>query len=207
MSILALMALGAGAVAIPDRAGSGEQWLGPGDIPKSAFESGKDGAFFFKAVVNPAGKVELCTIEGSTVPAAEDRDAFCKRIKQRFAYRPVAGDSSYYVLEENYAFILPADWHRNALAIPPHFVVEVKKLPAGAGKTAYVAVNVAVDEQGALRDCGVPANAVNATLSRLACGQLPSIWSPMPEKNAAGKPVAYVRQMHVEFREPGAPAG
>jgi hypothetical protein len=201
MSILALMAFAAGTVAIPDRAGSGEQWLGPNDIPKSAFDAGKDGAFFFKAVVNPAGKVELCTIEGSTVPAAEDRDAFCKRVKQRFAYLPVAGSSGYYVLEENYAFILPSDWHRNALAIPPHFAVEVKKLPAGAGKTADVTVNVAVDEKGALRDCGVPADATNVALSRLACGQLPSLWSPMPEKNAAGKPVSYARQLHVEFHE------
>lgn len=206
MSMLALLALAASAVTIPERAGSGDQWLGPNDIPKSAFDSGKDGAFFFKALVDPAGKVELCTVEGATVSATEDRDAFCKRVKQRFAYRPAAGAPGYYVLEENYAFILPSDWHRNPLAIPPHFVVEVQKLPAGSGKTADVAVNVSVDEGGALRDCGVPADAPRAALSRLACGQLPGLWSPMPEKNAAGKPVAYVRQLHVEFREAGAPA-
>jgi len=205
MSILALMALAAGTVAIPDRAGSVEQWLGPNDIPKSAFDSGKDGAFFFKAVVNPSGKVELCTVEGATVPAT-DREAFCKRVKQRFAYRPTAGGAGYYVLEENYAFILPSNWVRNPLAIPPHFAVEVQKLPAGSGKTADVTVNVSVDELGALRDCGAPADTASAALSRLACGQLPGMWSPMPEKNAAGKPVAYVRQLHVEFREPDAPA-
>lgn len=203
MSIMALMALAAGAVAIPERAGSGEHWLGPADIPKSAFESGNDGAFFFKALVDPAGKVELCTIEGATVSAAADREAFCKRVKQRFAYRPAADAQSYYVLEENYAFILPSDWHRNPLAVPPHFVVEVQKLPASTGKTADVPVNVSVDEHGALRDCSAPADVVSATLSRLACSQLPGMWAPMPEKNAAGRPVAYVRQLYVEFRETG----
>ncbi len=127
MSILALIAM-VGTVAIPDRAGSGESWLRPDDIPKSAFESGKDGAFFIKALVNPQGKVELCKVEGATVPVP-DQEAFCKRVKQRFAYRPVTTALSYYVLEENYAFILPSDWHRNLLAVPAHFSMDVQKLP------------------------------------------------------------------------------
>jgi hypothetical protein len=203
MSILALIAM-AGAVAIPDRAGSGESWLRPDDIPKSAFEAGNDGAFFIKAVVNPQGKVELCTVEGATVPVA-DREAFCKRVKQRFAYRPLTTAQSYYVLEENYAFILPTDWHRNPLAVPAHFSVDVQKLP-GTKKTVDVTVNVAVDAQGKLSDCSAPADAASAALARVACGQLPSLWVPMPEKNAAGQPVAYVRQLHVEFHEAGAPA-
>jgi hypothetical protein len=203
MSILALIAM-AGAVAIPDRAGSGESWLRPDDIPKSAFDAGKDGAFFFKAMVNPQGKVELCTIEGATVPVA-DRDAFCKRVKQRFAYRPVTSTQSYYVLEENYAFILPSEWHRNPLAVPAHFSVDVQKLP-GREQALDVTVNVAVDAQGGLRDCSAPADAANTAFARAACGQLPSLWAPMPEKNAAGQPVAYVRQLHVEFREASAPA-
>ncbi len=54
-----------------------------------------------------------------------------------------------------------------------------------------------------LSDCSAPVGAASAALARAACGQLPSLWVPMPEKNAAGQPVAYVRQLHVEFREGG----
>jgi hypothetical protein len=204
MPILALMAV-AGLVAIPERSGKGDLWLGASDIPRSAFDAGEDGAFLFKAVVNPAGKVERCEVEVSTLKQA-DREAFCERVKRRFSYRPAGGQqgaSSYYVLEEHYAYILPSDWVRMPEAMPPNFLVDVKALPGGR-KTADVTVNVAVDAQGALRDCSVPADSGDATLARLGCGQLPAMWVTMAEKNAAGQPVAYVRQFKIQFRTAGA---
>jgi hypothetical protein len=203
MPILALMAV-AGLVAIPERSGKGDLWLSANDIPRSAFDSGEDGAFLFKAVVNPAGKVELCEVEVSSLKQA-DREAFCERVKRRFSYRPVAGQQgapSYYVLEEHYAYILPSDWVRMTPESPPNFLVDVKALPGGK-KTADVKVNVAVDAQGALRDCSVPADSGDATLARLGCSQLPKMWAAMAEKNAAGQPVGYVRQFKIQFRAPG----
>jgi hypothetical protein len=202
MSLLALMAL-ASAVALPDRVGSEDRWLWPGDIPKSAFEAGEDGQIVFKAVVNPSGKVELCAVEGSTV-AQLDRETFCKRVKQRLAYHPTAGTRSYYVLEENYGFVLPSSWVRNKNGVPAHFVMEVSKLPGSGAKAVSVPVNISVDDKGLLLDCSVPADASSAVLGRLACGQLPVIWTPMSETNAAGQHVPYVRQLNVEFREQAA---
>lgn len=203
MSLLTLVTL-VGAVALPSRVGSDDRWLRSGDIPQSAIKAGVDAEIIFKAVVNPAGKVELCAVEGSTV-AYLNREAFCKRVKQRLAYRPTPDMHSYFVVEENYGIVLPASWVRNRNGVPAHFAMEVSKLPGNAAKAVSVSVNISVDDKGRLLDCSVPVDTSSAVLARLACGQLPVIWTPMSERNAAGQPVAYVRELRVEFRE-GAPA-
>ena len=200
MSLLTLVTL-VGAVALPSRVGGDDRWLRSGDIPKSVIKAGVDAEIVFKAVVNPAGKVERCAVEGTT-DAYLNREAFCQSVKHRLVYRPTADKHSYSVVEENYGIVLPASWVRNKNGVPAHFAMEVSKLPAGLAKAVSVSVNVAVDDKGRLLDCSVPADSSSAVLARLACGQLPVVWTPMSERNAAGQPVAYVR----ELREAPVPA-
>lgn len=202
MSVFLLLAMAAGTVAMPAPVGSPNRWLGPEDIPHSEFEAGNDGAFFVKALVSPDGKVEQCRVQQASAPRAE-WDAFCNRVKRRFGFHPVTdpqGAPSYYLLEENYAYVLPQTWVRNGVASQPDMVVDVQKLPGAKDGKLDVAVNVAIDAAGALRQCNAGADE-QASLAGLACGQLQARWTPMPEKSAAGQPVAYIRQMKVQFRE------
>ncbi len=70
MSILAVMAaVASGAVAMPDPAGNPRLWLDTFDIPESAVRAGENGSIFYKAVVTPEGKVDLCTVEASSAGA------------------------------------------------------------------------------------------------------------------------------------------
>jgi len=208
MSMLLLMSIAAGAVAMPEPASNPEHWLGTFDIPESAVRAGENGSIFYKLVVGPDGKVDRCNVQAASAQSG-DWDKFCGHVKLRFSYRPAkdqAGDPTYYVLEENDAFVLPGTWIRDAQKPGSDFVVDVARLPGSTDGKLDVAVNIAVDATGKLQQCNAPAKAPQPTLSRLACEQLMANWAPMPERNAAGLPISYVRQMQVEFRA-ARPAG
>jgi hypothetical protein len=201
MPMIALIALAAASVAMPPPKGNRERWLRAEDIPQSEFAAGNDGTFFFKALVAPDGKVEQCSVLGSTAPKPEWA-SFCEKVKRRFAYGAVtdhAGAPAYFVLEDNFAFVLPEQWVPSAAAMPADLVVEVASLPGAKGGKLAMPVNVAVDARGALLQCNAAVSSDQSTLARLACDQLKVQWKAMPEKNAAGQPVAYVRQLQVEF--------
>lgn len=207
MSILASMAMAAGAVALPGPAGNPGAWLDTFDIPESAVRAGENGSIFYKAVVTPDGKVDQCTVEASSA-ARSDWEKFCSRVKRRFSFeaaRDQQGTPVYYVEEGNYAFVLPETWVRNPARPSPSLVVDVAKLPGAADGKVDVAVNIAVDPAGKLLHCNAASSAGQAALSRLACEQLSASWAPMPERNSAGQPISYIRQMQVEFRtaQPG----
>jgi len=207
MSMLLLMSMAAGAVAMPEPAGNPEHWLDPFDIPESAVRTGENGSIFYKLVVGPGGKIDRCNVQAASAQSG-DWEKFCGRVKRRFSYsaaKDQAGDPTYYVLEENYAFVLPGTWIRGAQKPGSDFVIDVAQLPGAAGGKIDVAINIAVDATGKLQQCNAPAKAPQPTLSRLACEQLTANWAPMPERNAAGQPISYIRQMQVEFR-PARPA-
>lgn len=196
----------ASTLVIPAPASNPKSWFKADDIPRDEFDAGNDGSFFIQAVVNSSGVVEQCKAKSSSAGEA-DRNAFCDLFKRRAKYNRIAnqaGGSTYYVVEENYTYILPEAWYRNAHPQLPMFVFDVKSLPGAKDGKLGVVVNVAVDEQGALKRCEVPSDAGSASLARLACSQLPTAWEAMPLKNGAGQPVAYVRQLTVEFRQPSA---
>ncbi len=207
MSLLALMAAAAaGTVTIPAPVGDPDRWFGPNDIPKGAFDSGQSGVFVFKALVGANGNVDLCQAQGSSASEA-DREAFCERVKRRAKFSKVTGPGgapTYYVVEDSFIYILPETWHRNTNAPQPNFVFDVQRLPGATGGKVDVPVYVAVDKDGKLVQCNVPVDAARVDLARAACGQLPVVWKPMIERNAADEAVAYVRQLWVEFRAPQA---
>ncbi len=166
--------------------------------------AGESGSIFYKAVVAPDGRIDQCTVEASTAEKA-DWDKFCSRVKRRFSFDAVKdqqGAPAYYVLQEGYAFVLPETWVRNPGKPDPNLVIDVAKLPGAPDGKIDLAVNVAVDAAGKLQHCNAAPSAGQATLSRLACEQLMANWAPMPERNAAGQPINYVRQMQV-----GVPGG
>lgn len=204
MSVLMTLALAAsGAVALPAPSGDPAKWLKVEDIPEDAFNSGQDGGFVYKALVTPAGKVEQCQVLAASTAKAS-WTMVCKRIASRGAFAPARdekGAPAYSVLEDSYAYVLPELWVPGAMKAAPNFVFDVAKLPGGGAEPLRVAVNVAVDASGALRQCDAPAGAKQAALSRAACAQLPQVWQALPERNEAGQPVAYVRAMQVEFRQ------
>ena len=208
LAILLLTAMAAGAVVLPEPIGDRRTWLSYGDFPSDELRAEHNGSIHYKAVVKPDGKVESCVIEVSTA-SAHDKATFCGKIKSRFRFRKVlgpAGAPRYYVLKEPFLYVLPDSKAARPVWPGPDFAIDVQALPKALNGRVEVSVNVAVDAVGHLTACDVPASAAQAALAKVACGQLPTIWSAMPEKNAAGEPIAYVRQMRVEFREAGAPA-
>ncbi len=103
MSIIMLMAMAAGAVAMPMPSGSPDRWLKIGDIPKAASRPVTTGAFFFKALVAPDGKGR--TVQRAGIERAQGRLGRFLRaceaaLRVRRSHRS-AGRASYYVLEEN----------------------------------------------------------------------------------------------------------
>ncbi len=204
MSMLALMAMAAGTVAIPGPQRSPAGRLDLFDIPESAVRAGENGFIIYKAVVAPDGKVDRCTVEASSAEKA-DWEKFCSRVKRRFSFdaaRDQQGAPVYYVLEESFGYVLPETWVYNAVKPDPNLVVEVARLSGATDGKIGVAVNVAVDAAGKLLHCNAAPGAAQAALSRVACEQLAANWAPMPEQNAAGQAISYVRQMQVEFRAP-----
>lgn len=204
MSMMMLMAMATGLVTLPAPTGYPDRWLGPDDIPKAEFNAGKDGTFFFKLVVTPAGKVDQCKVLAATA-AETEWGGFCDRVKRRFSYAPVTdhkGVPSHFVVEQGYAYVLPESWVPNAVKAPAYLELDVARLPGATDGKVRVPVNVAVDAGGALSACNAaPAAANNAALAKAACGQLQAQWAAMPEKNAAGQAVGYVRELVVEFRQ------
>lgn len=208
MAILFLTALAAGVVALPRPIGDPKYWLGFNEYPLDELRADRGGEVYYKALINPAGKAELCVIERATMSTG-DQSRFCGRVKSSFRYKPVTGPDglpTYFLRKERWYYFLP---DVGGKAPPPSgadFEIDVQSLPKALNGRVEVRVNVAVNAAGNLTQCDAPAEATQAALAKLACDQLPTIWAVMPEKNATGEPIAYVRQMRVEFREAGAPA-
>jgi len=208
MSIVILLAIASGTVPMPGDVGDRRSWLTSDDYPNDEFRAGRNGSIYFKTIANPSGRAEVCIIEMSTL-GGRDKAAFCAVVKSRFKYRNVTGpDGSpmYFIEEKSFFYQVPGSKIGTQMRPGPDFAVEVQALPKTLKGRVEVLVNVAVDEAGQLKKCDAPAEAAHPTLARLACGQFPSLWAAMPEKNATGEPIAYIRQMRVEFREAGAPA-
>jgi hypothetical protein len=203
MSLLALMTAAAvGTVTVPAPAGNPNDWFGASDIPKGEYRAGNDGVFVIKAIVSAGGKVDACHAR-PTGPSQADRDDFCARLKRKAKFGNVVNESGtpvYYVMEDSYAYVLPESWHRFGAPPEPNAVIDVEKLPDAKDGKTDVLVNVSVDANGDLRKCNPASNSMQPALGRVACGQLTSSWAPLPETNAAGDAIPYVRQMWVEFR-------
>lgn len=203
MSLLALMTAAAvGTVAMPAPIGNPDTWFGAADIPKGELRAGNDGVFVIKAVVNTIGKVDVCKVR-PTGARQEDRDEFCDRVKKKAKFGNVINESGapvYFVFEDTYGYILPDNWRHYGIAPEPSATIDVEKLPDAKDGKADVLVNVSVDAAGKLRQCNPAINVSQVALARLACSQLTASWSALPEKNAAGEAVPYVRQMWVQFK-------
>ena len=124
LAILALVSAaaaggGSGATStlvMPAPASNPKNWFRADDIPRGEFNAGNDGSFFIQAVVNSEGTVEQCKAS-STSAGEADRTAFCDLFKRRAKYGRTtsqAGAPTYYIVEENYTYILPEAWFRNA---------------------------------------------------------------------------------------------
>jgi hypothetical protein len=208
MGILVLTAMVAGAVVMPEPVGDPRTWFTLNDFPRDELRASHNGSIYFKAIANPTGRTESCIIEVSTL-SANDKAAFCALVKSRFRYKKVPGQDTtptYFVLEKLFFYTVSDAVNGPPMKAGPDFSIDVQRLPKALKGKIEVQVNVAVDAAGLLTKCDTPADAVQPALAKLACGQLPAIWDPMPEKNAAGEAIAYIRQMRVEFREAVAPA-
>lgn len=199
MSVVALMTLVA-AVAMPTPVGDRENWFGEEDIPQSQFSAGKNGVFYYKALVKPDGKLDSCKVIASGANKQEQA-TFCKSAMVRMKYHNVVdqgGGPVYMVVDENFVFVVPDRWRPNLVKPLANLFIETAALPEGGNND--VTVNIAVDRAGQLRACNAPSGAKDSTLAERTCGQLQVLWSPMPEKDSAGNPVAYIRELRVEYR-------
>ncbi len=117
-----LVALAAGAVALPRPIGDPKYWLGFNEYPLDELRADRGGEVYYKALINPAGKAESCVIERATMSAG-DQSRFCGRVKSSFRYKPVTGPDglpTYFLRKERWYYFLP-DVGEGAASARPGF--------------------------------------------------------------------------------------
>lgn len=186
--------------------GNMAEWIRDGDY--SVAEIGPQGGeAAFRVLFRPDGTVDDCTILRSSGNAAVEAKV-CALARRRFRFRPslgIDGQPKYRILERaaNFRFEATAP---PTLSPGPAYILQVDRLP-GREPFLIVSVNVEVDDSGALIACAAPADTPRrlAGYARAACGALPDVWRAMPEKDGAGRPIGYIRDIKIAF-ERNAPA-
>ena len=196
--MLLMMTMFAG-VAAPVLTGD---WIQYTDYPTSALQRGEEGAVEYRVVVSPEGKPEKCEIL-TTVGEEKFGPLTCSLLMRRARFAPAtdeAGQPAYGVFHSINNFWLPKGTKsKYPMRLTPDLSLAVSSLPANTPSPARVAVHVAVHEGGAFRTCSVPSAEPQQKLASVACTQIAQLWEEAPVKNAAGRPIAYVRAVTVSF--------
>lgn len=179
------------------------------DFPAEALRRGISRFVAFRVTVRPDGSVQDCTIER---PSGDPKlDVFsCALMLKRAKFEPakwIDGTPAYGVFRSSFDWTVGGYPSEKKLerAVPADMDLSVNMLPPGAGTTAKVAVQIAVDEKGRVLGCEdrppLPHELTKhfAELVPIACQRMVSEFTAVPAKDASGEPVRSAQDATILF--------
>jgi hypothetical protein len=202
------IALAAVAQLVGPRVEDAQRVFSPDDMPAYVQRAGIDRFILTRTTILPDGTVRNCDVERSSGDRKLDTLS-CSIIVKRAKFQSskwVDGSAAYGVVRAPVSWTIggPPSKHELQKAYPADLDISVSQLPASAKAPITVRLTIAVDESGRIVGCSEapPFSKHERSFPELvpiACQQLTDKYSPIPAKDASGKPVRSVQDAMVDF--------